>query len=212
MWLTFGSLGQPARERPGGEHAVALEPQVPVQPPRRVLMDDEARPGARRVGRALLATAGSGVRAKSRLAWKLASGSLARPRVTTCCAGVRALAGARGVAGFLRAGLGGATSTAVACACLPTAAMLACSAAIRSGTAVGGCGPPARSRSPRRRPCARSSRARPRGSRRGSARARTGAESISISWRATSSSRSATFVSVPSASSSSESAGTTSSA
>ncbi len=34
-------LGQALRERPGGEHAVVLEPQIPVQAPGVVLLDHE---------------------------------------------------------------------------------------------------------------------------------------------------------------------------
>ena len=33
----------PARHGPRGEHAVVLEPQIPVQAPRVVLLDHEAR-------------------------------------------------------------------------------------------------------------------------------------------------------------------------
>ena len=36
-------LRDAVRDRPGGEHAVALQPQVPVQAPRVVLLDHEAR-------------------------------------------------------------------------------------------------------------------------------------------------------------------------
>ncbi len=38
----------PARDGPGGEHAIVLEAQVPVQAARVVLLDDEARRGRRR--------------------------------------------------------------------------------------------------------------------------------------------------------------------
>ncbi len=41
--LSFGAWRQPLGYRPRGEHAVALEPQVPVQARRRVLVDHEAR-------------------------------------------------------------------------------------------------------------------------------------------------------------------------
>ena len=55
-----GASGRPLRQRPGGEHAVALQPQVPVQPRALVLVDHEARRAAprgaaprwRRLGRA----------------------------------------------------------------------------------------------------------------------------------------------------------------
>ena len=53
-----------ARHRPGREHAVVLEPQVPVQPPRVVLLDDE--PAQRRSSGACGSPAGSGVTAASR--------------------------------------------------------------------------------------------------------------------------------------------------
>ena len=47
----LGSSGHAARQRPGDEHAVVLEPQVPVQPGRVVLLDHEPAlrsPAARR--------------------------------------------------------------------------------------------------------------------------------------------------------------------
>ena len=125
--------------------------------------------------------------------------------------GVRAFEGTRGLARFFGAGLAGASSPRVTWACLPTAAIDACSAAIRSGTGSAGAGAgaiaissPATLRSISASTASRWSSRKRSGSK--------GPESISISWRATSSSRAATLLSVAVASSSSESAGTTSSA
>ena len=60
--LSPGLLGQALRQRPGGEHAVVLEAQVPVQAPRAVLVDHEARRPSRGAPRG--AGAGSGVGAE----------------------------------------------------------------------------------------------------------------------------------------------------
>ena len=63
--VLVGVLRHAARQRPGGERALVLEPEVPVEPAGVVLLDDE--PGAAR----LLARAlprGSGVFSKSRFA------------------------------------------------------------------------------------------------------------------------------------------------
>src|SRR3954452_8714255 len=54
--VLVGVLGNAARQRPGGEDAVVLEPEVPVQPRGVVLLHDEAAPGllagaAARLGR-----------------------------------------------------------------------------------------------------------------------------------------------------------------
>ena len=62
-------------ERPRGEHAVVLQPQVPVQARRVVLLDDEARRAARRRA---VAAAGSGVAPKSPLLPIVASWSATR--------------------------------------------------------------------------------------------------------------------------------------
>ena len=51
----LGRVGRdPVRDRPRGQHAVVLEPQVPVQPRRVVLLDDE--PARRRTAHCLLAS------------------------------------------------------------------------------------------------------------------------------------------------------------
>ena len=60
-----GLLRQALRDRPGGEHAVALEAQVPVQAPGVVLLDHEPRRSPRRAG--ACPPARLGVAAKSRL-------------------------------------------------------------------------------------------------------------------------------------------------
>ena len=62
--VALGVLGNPVRNRPGGEHPIALQAQVPVQPSRMMLVDDEPRTG-RDGGSG--SGAGSGVAAKLRL-------------------------------------------------------------------------------------------------------------------------------------------------
>ena len=72
--VVLGAHGQPvlvrvlrdaARQRPGGERALVLEPQVPVEAARVVLLDHEA---GRRRSSSRGAPFGSGVFSKSRFA------------------------------------------------------------------------------------------------------------------------------------------------
>ena len=53
---SVGKLGHPARKRPGQQHPFVLEPQVPVQVPGVVLVDDEAAAGRGRIAVAILAS------------------------------------------------------------------------------------------------------------------------------------------------------------
>src|SRR4051794_3418718 len=50
--ILAGILREPARQRPGHQHALALEPKVPVQPTRVMLLHDKPRALAQRVGSA----------------------------------------------------------------------------------------------------------------------------------------------------------------